>query len=658
MDDIRDPNKNYNQNSGQNPAQNPDRNSRLESLKRKLFSRNESLIKKPKDNTFTQQSFGVSDTWNEPAASSKKPMINFRAPSSLFKKFFIGAVLFLVLGVIYAFVMLYAGGNTVSTERVKISITGNAYTAGGEELPIDITVKNENSVSIDSAELIIEYPRGSNTEDASNYERKRVTLKSIAPGEEISEHISVVLYGEQGTTKNIRARLEYTVRGSIATFTKEETYTIQINTAPLVLSIESPIEAVSNQDYTFNVKAVVSSTHLSKNTIVRVEYPPGFQFKDASPSPILNNNVFTLPKTEVGSENIIAITGKLIGINGDKKAFRVSAGERDTADEARVAVVYNTLVQEVLLAKPFIDARLTLNGKNDDSFTIDSADRVDATIQWSNNLPTPVNNLEIRAKFSGNALNVSSISSGGFYDSNTNSIVWDKNTDSTFATVQPGEYGTLDLEFASLSLLNGSNSVIPDPTITIELSVKGSQPSEGVAIKEVTSSEKKNFKVNTDLQLSGRTLYSTGPITNSGPVPPKAGAETTYTLEWRVTNTSNKTSRGEVRATLPVNVSFVKKDSASGEDLTYNDTTREVVWNVGNVSRGAGFVGSAKVVDFQVKIKPSTSQIGTTPNLLNEATFTATDLFTNASIRKAALKLTTVITDEPNFPPKGGVVVQ
>jgi len=221
MDDIRDPNK--------NPAQNPDRNSRLESLKRKLFSRNESLIKKPKDNTFTQQSFGVSDTWNEPAANGKKPMINFRAPSSLFKKFFIGAVLFLVLGVIYAFVMLYAGGNTVSTERVKISITGNAYTAGGEELPIDITVKNENSVSIDSAELIIEYPRGSNTDDASDYERKRVTLKSIAPGEEINERISVILYGEQGTTKNIRARLEYTVRGSIASREQQRTFALGSN---------------------------------------------------------------------------------------------------------------------------------------------------------------------------------------------------------------------------------------------------------------------------------------------------------------------------------------------------------------------------------------------------------------------------------------------
>lgn len=645
MDDIRDPKKEI------------DRNSRLDSLKRKIFSRDESLIRKPKDPTFTQQDFEVNETWSDPEPMTKKPIINFRAPSSLFKKFFIGAVLFLVLGVIYAFVMLYAGENTVSTERVKITITGNAYTAGGEELPIDITVKNENSVSIDSADLVIEYPRGSSTEDTSNYERKRITLTSISPGEEINEHISVILYGEQGTTKNIRARLEYTVRGSIATFTKEEVYPIQINTSPLVLSVDAPVEGVSNQNYTLNVKAVVASTHLAKNTIVRVDYPPGFQFTDATPKPILSNNVFVLPKTDVGAENTITINGRIIGINGDKKAFRIAAGERDQNDESKVAIAYNSFVHEVLLAKPFIDARLTVRGKDDDSFSINPAERTDVTVEWSNNLPTLVNNVEIRVRLTGNVLNVSSISSTGFYDSNTNSIVWDKNSVPAFTTVQPGAHGTLSFRFASLSLLTGPNSVIADPTITADVNIKGSQPNEGVSVKEVASSEKKDFKVVTDLQLSGRTLYSTGPITNSGPIPPKAGTETTYTIEWKITNSSNKVSKAEVRATLPVNVTFVKKDPSSGEDLTYNETTKEVIWDVGNVARGAGFVGPAKTVNFQIKLKPSTSQVGTKPNLVNDATLVATDLFTDMDIRKVANRLTTLITGDPNFPENGAAVV-
>ncbi len=637
------------------------RESRIESLKKKLFSRNEALIHKHKEGTFSQKSFGVESEWKEPEMPhGKAAKVNhaFRSHATLFKKFFVGALIFLVIGVVYAFTMLYFGGNTVSTERVKITITGSAFTAGGEELPIDITVKNQNSVSIDSADLVIEYPRGSDTTDAGDYERKRINLKSLSPGEEISEHISVILYGEQGTTKDIRARLEYTVRGSASTFVKEEVYPIQINTAPLVLSVDAPSQSVSNQDYTLKVKAAVASTHLGKNTIVEVDYPPGFTFTEATPKPTVNNNIFPITKTDVGSENIITIKGRLIGVNSDKKAFRISAGEQDSKDQTKIAVVYNSTVSEVTLGKPFIDAHLTVNGVDQESYTINAVDKVETKIEWANNLPSEVDNLEIRAKLSGNALNKTSIASNGFYDSNTDSVVWDKNSIASFASVQPGAHGTLSLRFASLPLLASSNSVIADPTITIDISVKGSQPDQGVAVKEVTSNDRKNFKVNTDLRLDAATLYSQGPIQNTGPIPPKAGVETTYTLQWKITNTSNKVSKAEVRATLPVNVVFGKLDPASNENLTYNDTTREVIWSVGNISRGAGFVGNAKSVAFQVKFTPSTSQVATTPALLNDATFTATDLFTNTSIQKTSPKLTTSIVGDPSFPPNGSRVVQ
>ncbi len=655
MDDIKDPNK-YQSN---NPNIDPNRTSRLEALKKKLFSKNEALLRKNKEGVFSHKEFEVGETWQEEKMKPvKKQIINFRAPSSLFKKFFVGAVLFLVIGVIFAFAMLYTGENTVSTERVIITILGNSYTAGGEELPIDVIVKNENSVSIDSADLIIEYPRGGSTASAGDYERKRITLKSISPGEEVSEHVSVILYGEQGTTKDIRARLEYNVRGSISTFTKEEIFKIQINTAPLVLSIDAPAESVSGQDYELKIKASVASTHLGKNAIVKVDYPPGFRFVDATPSPILGNNIFPLSKTSVGSENIISIRGKVIGINGDIKAFRISAGDSDTKDGSLIAVLYNTTVQEVTIGQPFINATLTLGGKDLETFAVNASDKIETKIKWANNLPASVNNVEIRAKIYGNALNKASITSSGFYDSNTGEVIWDVNTVPGFVTMQPGAKGELTLGFASLSLLAGSNTVIPDPTITIEISIKGSQPSEGVVMKELNGFEKKDFKINTDLQLSGKTLYSTGPITNLGPIPPKVGAETTYTLLWTITNTSNKASKSEVRSTLPANVSFVKLDPGSNEDLKYNDTTKEVIWNVGNVARGTGFVVPAKTVAFQVMIKPSTSQVGSTPNLLNEAIFTATDLFTNNPIRKLTIKLTTLIAGELNFPPNGQKVIQ
>lgn len=629
-----------------------DGQNRIEEIKKRIYSNDEHLMPRKKVWGFKQKKFTVPDSWKETAARAK-PIVTFRAPTSLFKKFFVGSLVFLGLGVLYAVFMLYAGSNTVSTERVKVVITGNAFVAGGEELPLDVSITNENGVSIDSADLVVEYPRGSEESAAGDYERKRVALDSISPGEEVNEHFNLILYGEQGVQKIIKARIEYRVRGSNAIFTKEATYAVQINTAPVALVIDAQTTSVSNQDYQLKIKAVVGSQFVPDSTVLRVDYPPGFQFVSASPSPTLSNNVFAIEKKSIGSENTITIQGKIIGVDGDKKAFRIAVGEADSKDGAKVAVVYNSLAHEVSLERPFIDAKLTLGGEDTQTYTIPNAEKVETKIAWSNNLATRVDDLEIRAKLYGNALNTTSITGSGFYDSNTTTMVWDKNSFGSFATVEPGEHGTLTLRFSSLPLLSSSTTVIPDPTITVEISVKARQPQEGVAVKTVDSFEKKTFKVATELQLAGVALYGSGPFTNIGPIPPKAGAETRYTIQWKLTNLSNRASQAVVRATLPVNVSFVKIDSSSAEDVTYNETTREVVWRAGNVARGVGFVVPARTASFQIALLPSTSQIGSVPLLLNDANLTAQDLFTATNISKTAARITTRLSNEASFPPGG-----
>jgi UDP-N-acetylmuramate-alanine ligase len=125
-----------------------------------------------------------------------------------------------------------------------------------------------------------------------------------------------------------------------------------------------------------------------------------------------------------------------------------------------------------------------------------------------------------------------------------------------------------------------------------------------------------------------------------------------------ITNTGNKVAQGEVRATLPVNVRFVKADPSGGEDVTYSDTTREIVWRAGNVSRGTGFVSAARKASFQIAITPSLSQVGSIPLLLNDSSLAGQDLFTTQSLRTTAQRLTTKLSGDPAFPSNGDRVVQ
>jgi hypothetical protein len=88
----------------------------------------------------------------------------------------------------------------------------------------------------------------------------------------------------------------------------------------------------------------------------------------------------------------------------------------------------------------------------------------------------------------------------------------------------------------------------------------------------------------TEVTLTSRALFSTGPFTNTGTLPPKAEEETTYTVLFTTGNTQNDIENARVTAVLGPNVSWV---SASGEDISYNPSNNTVTWNLGTLASGA-----------------------------------------------------------------------
>ena len=147
------------------------------------------------------------------------------------------------------------------------------------------------------------------------------------------------------------------------------------------------------------------------------------------------------------------------------------------------------------------------------------------------------------------------------------------------------------------------------------------------------------------MEISSKSFRSVGSFTNTGPIPPKADVESTYTINWTLTNTTNDLKDTLVSATLPVGVSWKGEVSPVSERISYNPDTRVVSWNVGNVSSGVGFTYSPKSVSFKLGIIPSINQIGTAPPLLSQATVTATDTYTETPIGAVSSVATTQYSD-------------
>lgn len=630
---------------------------RLEELKTKLSSRSYPERIEHRDSLSPLKKVDVADSWqiDGPKNNSPKHLIK----TSVFKKLFLFSVIFFVLALGYASYVFFFGSNTVSNENIDITVVGNTYTSGGDDLALIIGVSNRNNSPLELVDLIVEYPKSAG--DASqNVERLRDSLGTISPGETKNSSVKVILFGEQGSIRPIKISIEYRVEGSNSFFVKDKIFSVNINSTPIDLALDVPAQISPNQDIIVNVKTTLNATRMAPNMLLKVDYPLGFQFTSAKPMPNYGNNVWSLGDLPPGASSDISITGKMLDVfDGEEKTFRVWSGTQSLTDKSVISVVFNSQQKTVLVKRPFIAAQLYINGVYQREYATDSRIPIQGEIRWSNYLETSINDLQIIATISGNAFDRKNVTADqGFYNSADNSITWSKATQNSFAEVNPGDSGSVLFSLTPTPLYGGGTGLLVSPSINVDVSITGKQPQYGNALSTLNNTDSKTIKITSDLGFAAKGLYYSGPFKNTGPIPPQVEKPTTYTIVWSISNSANNISKAQVRSTIPSWIDFTGSISPTSEDLKYNSSTREITWNVGNVTKGAGITGASKEVSFQVKLSPSLSQLGNRPAIINESVLTGHDDFANVDLTVKKSTLSTELGNDADFPAGSGRVVE
>lgn len=635
-----------------------DKLNRLEELKGKLFSKN-FQTKIEHRNSFTKlKRDDIVESWEKKAEDKINMAEKFFMKTSMFKKFFFFSVIFFALALFYALYVFLAGSNTVSNNNIDISVVGNNFTAGGEELPLVIGITNKNSSSLDLVDLVIEYPKGSSVDFSSDTVRLRESLGTIPAGAVRNENIKLVLFGEQGSIRPIKITLEYRVSGSNAIFIKEKMFEVMINSTPINLTVEGPSTISPNQDIVLKVKASLNATEAAKKILVKIDYPVGFSFIKASPAPSYGNNIWSLGDLAPGSENEISVTGKLVDVfDGEEKTFNILSGSQSEGDKSAIGVVFNAIKNTLLVKKPFVEANLYINGEYKREYSSDAKSSINAEIRYVNNSDTKIDDLEIKAKISGNALNEKTIiAQQGYYDSSENTITWNRNSKNLLREVNPGDSGSVTFSFSPFSLYSASGGIISNPSINVEVDISGKQSVESFSVNELKNSSTAIVKIISDVGLSTKALHYSGSFENTGPIPPRAEQSTTYTIVWSLSNTANSLSKVRVNSTLPPWMSYTGMVWPQDENLTYNASTKEIVWSVDRVQKGAGITGAPRSVSFQVSLKPSVSHVGSAPVLVNDVVLTGHDDFANVDVKTIKAGINTRLDNDPSFPSDGSLV--
>ncbi len=576
---------------------------------------------------------------------------------TMFKKFFMYSLGFTGLAVLFAFIMFFTGGNSVSTNSIEINVLGNSFAAGGEEVPYEIEVVNKNASSLELADLFVEYDKGGDAGSGASRVRTLHSLGTIGGGKTATKNIFLTLYGAEASIKNLDFTLQYRIKGSNAVFVKKTTFPVTISSAPLALTVDAPESTSPNQNLTLTARVKSNAKNTTNNVIARIEYPPGFKFTSANPAASSFENIWDLGNLEPGAEKTITVNGMVYGQDGEQRGFHVYVGAKSANDGTKIGVLYNSTLEVVSLVKPFLAADLIINGSRENIVAISSDSTAQVSVNWANNLSGRVTDAEVTVGISGNGIDMSSIvARNGFFNSGTNSIIWNKTTDEDLGVIQPGDSGSLDFNFKTAPLFKAGQKLLTSPSIKFTVSIKGKQSESGGIVSDISNFEEKTAVISSNLGFSADAYYYSGPFTNTGPIPPKVNEPTTYTITWGITNSANPLSKGLATSTLPVYMDWVGTVSPSSEDLEYDSTTRIITWNAGAIPQGAGLSGNPKKVSFQVRFTPSAVQVGSTPKLMLDTKVSAEDTFTGAKLTTNRGSLSTLLLNDGDFPEGGQIV--
>jgi len=620
--------------------------SRIERLKRDLYSRDENRLPKETRGEVHSKESDVPRSWGDSETFElSHDMSQQKSKKSFFSSFLGISLIFFCISLGVSASIFYGGFNMISSNNVDIQIVGSSSVSSGEELSADLTIVNNNRTDLENAVLYVEYPEGtlSPGTDSKPILRDKIILDTVSTGKSVDQSIRALLFGETGSIKTITFRIEYTVKGSVAVFSKEKTYDISMGSSPIIMNVTYPSEVNSGQTVTLTIDLTSNSSVVLPHTMVKVDYPYGFTYKTSNIKPV-GDRLWDVGGLKDGDKKTLTISGTLVGQDLEERTFKISAGTKSKDSSKDLSTTLAVSSATVAIHKSFFDLTMRSSSGN----LISQTGNSQVNIRWQNTLSDKLVNNTIEAVISGNAFNRASVtgSNGGFYRSVDNTIIWNKNSVGVLSDISPGDSGDVGFSVGVITDPFVLRS-IKNPHIDITTTMTGNKLSSGDSAP-IKSTSNITLKMRSTLGLSTKSFRNSGPFTNTGPIPPRSEKLTTYTVTWTLTNTNNDLSGVSVSGSLPQNVTWKNQTSPTSERVSYNPDTRMVVWNVGNIGYGTGYSNAPKTVSFLVELAPSITDIGSTLPLLLDPRAGGMDTYTESALSAVSQTVTTLYSD-PNF---------
>ncbi len=588
----------------------------------------------------------------EKKALSEWPGLEKRGLSPRQKKYWLfgslaGFVFLMIIGWFF-----WQGLTSFDKDKIRLEIKGAERVISGEETTYTVRYQNQTRLDLTQVELVFHYPDQSipsQTEDLVQI----IDLPDLVIGQENQVDLPARIIGLQGEEKKAWAELSYQPSGLSSTFTNRTEFTTKIISVPLILDLDLPSHLVSGQSFKFSLKYLNQAEVSFDNLRVRIDYPNGFTFQSAEPQPLEEDSIWLLDGLMAGQEGKIFIQGLIQGEEGQSKSFKAELG---IFEEEKFTPIAETVSALEISLSP-LSVSQTVNGQTD--YISQVGEKLTYLVDYQNTTDMVIKEVIITSKLEGAALDLTSLDSKeGSFDGASQTITWKTSNLPALEFLGPHQDGQLTFSVKVKDPLPINNYSDKNFKIINTVKIDSSQPPLSLGDIQIAGQSQLISKVASQLTLQAKGYYYDDLISNSGPIPPKVGQTTTYTIKWRLINTASDLKQVKVEASLPPHVRWQNNFSPNNENLNYNSQTGRLTWQIGDIPAATGFLLPVKQVAFQVAITPGLAHLGGFVELTGQSKATGQDTFTGLSLESISSAIDTDLPDDPNVNRQDGIVVE
>ena len=297
---------------------------------------------------------------------------------------------------------------------------------------------------------------------------------------------------------------------------------------------------------------------------------------------------------------------------------------------------------------------------------VNAEDTFDCDLGVYNNLKTKINNLELSIKYDdkGPIYEDAIKAVKAYIDSNKNTILWNKLVNPSFAYIR--SLGNKEVHFSfKTRKIKELAGYVKNPEFDLKFKVSGiSFDKNAVGESDLDEEGKvsyeidKKVKLRTNVFVDSLSFYNGTPIENTNGPTPQVGQPTTYTIAWRIYNTTNRINDIILKGKLPIGVEYTGVIDPKKYYVVYNKETREIKWFIKNIEPFIGYRTDPKTLYFQVQYTPVLSEVGQFKKLVTDQTISYKDEFIDESKEYLITKDITTKISDPDSNYNTGMIIK